>query len=75
LSLASKALTAGTQYYLVVTSFTNGQLGNYTGHLNSATGLGQVVLGAVPELPTSSMMLLSLCAVGARVRARQKRLA
>jgi hypothetical protein len=73
LSLATKALTAGTQYYLVVTSFTNGQLGDYTGHLNSTTGVGQVVLGAVPELPTSAMMLLSLGAVGALTRARQKR--
>ncbi len=73
LSLATKALTASTQYYLVVTSFSNGALGDYTGHLNSSTGLGQVVIGAVPELPTSAMMLLSLGAVGGLLRSRQKR--
>jgi hypothetical protein len=73
LSLATKALTAGTQYYLVVTSFSNGAFGNYTGHLDSTTGLGQVVLGAVPELPTSAMMLLSLGMAGALLRTRQNR--
>ncbi len=72
LSLVNKALTAGTQYFLVVTSFGNGAFGNYSGRLDSATGLGQVVLGAVPELPTSAMMLLALALGGALVRARQK---
>ncbi len=73
LSLATKALTAGTQYYLVVTSFSNGAFGSYTGHLNSSTGLGQVVLGAVPELPTSAMMLLSLGMAGALLSSHRQR--
>lgn len=72
LSLATRALTAGTQYFLVVTSFGNFALGSYTGHLDSTTGVGQVVLGAVPELPTSAMMLLALALGGAVLRSRQK---
>ena len=72
LSLFTKALTAGTQYYLVITTFSNGALGAYTGHLDSTTGLGQVVLGSVvPEVPTSAMMLGALGALGLLLRRRQ----
>jgi hypothetical protein len=71
LSLATKALTSGTQYYLVVTSFANGQLGDYTGHLNSTNNLGQVILGAVPELPTSTLMLSAMAVVALAARRRR----
>jgi hypothetical protein len=71
LSLATKALTAGTQYYLVVTSYANEQFGPYTGRLNSTTGVGQVILGSVPELPTWAMLAAPL-AVGAAWRRRRK---
>ena len=72
LSTLSTALLAGTQYFLVVTSFANAQFGPYTGHLNSTTALGQVVLGAVPELPTSVLMLTPLV-IGGLVAARRRR--
>jgi len=39
-------LTAGTQYFLVVSSVSNGQTGNYLGQV---VGPGTVTLGTVPE--------------------------
>jgi hypothetical protein len=71
LSLATANLTAGTQYFLVVTSFANGQFGNYTGSI-SALGNATAILGVVPEPSTSAMMLAAL-GLGGLVAARRKR--
>lgn len=49
-------LVAGTQYYLVVTTYQNGLSGNYFGQI---VGPGTVTLGLVPE-PTAALVLLAL---------------
>lgn len=63
-------LTAGMQYYLVVTSFFNvGQLyseGTFTGEI---TGPGQAVLGVIPEPASISFLLIPAMALGRRRRA------
>jgi len=64
LSLLSAALQAGTQYYLVFTTYDNGDFGSYTGTLNTVSGGGQVILDAVtsdvPEPATLGLLGLSL---------------
>lgn len=70
LSLIARALTPGVQYYLVVTSYANGALGDYTGSISNP-GAGTAVLGVVPE-PSSAMMMLAALAVGGLVVARRR---
>lgn len=70
LSLMSRALVPGTQYYLVVTSFANGALGAYTGAIRNP-GAGTAVFGLVPEPGTALMMLAALGVVGAVVSRRR----
>lgn len=49
-------LVAGTQYYLVVSTYANNQTGNYFGQI---VGPGNVTLGIVPE-PAGALGLLGL---------------
>lgn len=75
LSLLSRALTAGTQYYLVFTTFDNGDFGSYTGVFNTVTGNGQVALdgaAAVPEPGTLALLPLALAGM-VLVRRRSQR--
>jgi hypothetical protein len=64
LSLLSATLQAGIQYYLIFTSYDNGDFGNYTGTLNTVTGGGQITLddasADVPEPATLGLLGLSL---------------
>ena len=70
LSLITRALLPGVQYIMVVTSFSNGAFGAYTGSISNP-GAGTAVLGAVPE-PSSAMMMLAALAVGGLVFARRR---
>ncbi|HLL09943.1 MAG TPA: PEP-CTERM sorting domain-containing protein [Rubrivivax sp.] len=61
-------LTAGTNYFLVTTSFSNGELGAY-----STTIGGPGVITVVPEAGTYGMMALGLAVLGiARRRATSR---
>ncbi len=69
----TKALTAGTQYYLVTTGYSDTAFGAYS---NSITGPGQASLGAaaVPEPGTLALLVPGLGAlVGGVVIRRRKR--
>jgi hypothetical protein len=55
LSLITRNLTANTLYTVVVTSFANGQTGNYTGRVN---GVGNAF--AVPAPATGALVALAL---------------
>lgn len=76
LSLMTHALTASTQYFLVVTSFNNGQVGDYTGRISAGAGvIGDVLPGSPPgavSLPASwALVPLALVAVGVARRRRE----
>lgn len=64
LSLVTTPLQAGIQYFLVFTSFYNGDFGSYTGVFNTVSGTGQVVLGNVtadvPEPGSIALIVLAL---------------
>jgi hypothetical protein len=70
LSQMSRALAPGVQYYLVVTSFSNGALGDYTGNIQNP-GNGAAVLGLVPE-PSTAMMMIAALAVGGLAASRRR---
>lgn len=70
LSLITRALNPGIQYFLVFTSFSNGAFGNYTGSIDNA-GAGTAVLGVVPEPSTALMMLGALAAGGLLAKRRR----
>jgi hypothetical protein len=72
LSLITRSLTAGTQYYMVVTSFSSGALGSYTGTITNP-GNGTAVLGnvnAVPVPGTLALVPLGLLGLAASRRRR-----
>jgi hypothetical protein len=74
LSLLNRSLTAGTQYYLIFTSFSNNAYGTYTGRFDTLTGGGQVSLdgAAVPEPGTLALLPLALLGM-TLARRRQRR--
>lgn len=67
-SRISTTLTAGVQYYAVLTTFENAEFGPW--YLGIGGGQGQVVAGAVPEPMT--MTVLALGAVAALRRRNRK---
>lgn len=73
LSMFSHALNPGTQYYMVVTSFSNGAFGDYTGSIDNAGASSTVIFGMVPEPATALMMLSALGVGGLMARRRQGR--
>lgn len=74
LSTITRSLSAGINYFLVVTSFDNGQFGNYNGRFDSVTGAGQVVLGTIPTgVPEPTMLMLVPVALAGLAAARRRR--
>lgn len=67
----TQALTTGTTYIAVLTSFNNNELGNYSLTID---GSGTVTpgVGVVPEPATWAMMMAGIGAVGFAMRRRQK---
>ncbi len=74
--IGSRPLTAGTQYWLVTTTFANGQTGSFTTQIRSEpiTGAGNPVLGllAVPEPLSVAVFGGVLAAGGLAARRRVK---
>lgn len=75
LSSMTLALNAGVNYFLVVTSFDNGQFGDYTGQLSNASGGGgDVVLDSVTtDVPEPSMLMLVPMALSGLALTRRRR--
>jgi hypothetical protein len=75
LSRMSRALDVGTSYFLVITSFDNGQLGDYAGRFDTVAGGGQVVIDGLPNgVPEPSTLLLGPAALAAAALTRRRRL-
>jgi PEP-CTERM motif len=74
LSLITRTLEADTQYYLVVTSFGNGQTGNYAGTISN-DGSGTAVLGTVNAVPLPGTLALAGLGLVGLAASRRKRAA
>jgi MYXO-CTERM domain-containing protein len=72
LSLITRTLNAGTQYFLVVTSFNNGQRGDYTGQFTNA-GNGVVTVDGGATVPTPSTLALVPLALAGLALTRRRR--
>jgi len=72
LSLLSATLQAGIEYYLVFTTYDNGDFGSYAGTLKTVTGGGQVTLDAASDVPEPATLgLLGLALLGMQLVRRR----
>lgn len=71
LSMFSSVLNPGTQYYMVVTSFSNGAFGDYRGSIDNAGDTSTVIFGMVPE-PGTAMLMLSALGLGGLIARRRQ---
>ena len=72
LSLITRSLVPGVQYYMVITTFNNSALGDYTGSIFTP-GTEVAILGAVPEPSTALLMLGGLGLAGFFAARRRQR--
>lgn len=74
LSLINESLQAGVEYFLVLSSYNNGQFGSYAGTFDTVSGPGQVVLSDASEVPEpATLALLSLATLGMGLARRRQR--
>ncbi len=73
LSLITANLTAGTAYFMVITSYSNGVTGTYTASITPANAAAIVVPSAVPEPGTMTALGLGIAGAGPWLRRARRR--